>query len=106
MKKGDRVVCIDDSFGWASNIDTGLKKGEIYTIEKVFDGNCPSGINVTVFELGLFDLFCSSRFKKIEPTKHEFTNEVTKRLADLFTERDGCPEIEKPDRVFRTDAEF
>lgn len=83
MKKGDIVVCINDSPGWV----TGTKKlvnGKEYVVLFVHDFNGPLEIRVEHGE----PTWSASRFRKIEP--HSFSNAITKELAKEI-------EVQQPD---------
>lgn len=80
-KIGDKVVCIDDQ-PLASGLDTGLVKGDVYTIINiVFDkGRLPNGIVCDHYAIGLQEVlhpkpkrrggcFGAFRFRPVHPRK-------------------------------------
>jgi hypothetical protein len=60
MKKGDKVICIDDS------CVNHIKKGKIYTINKVTLNGAYVGL------IGKFTSYRSERFELVEETTEEY----------------------------------
>ena len=103
MKVGDKVVCIK---GAKSRVmDACIVKGDEYVIS----GISPCGEGCLVDYTGLYWLL--NNFRKIQPKG--MSTHASRRLADLFEERDGVPEFHpeeekhlQEEKVFTEDAEF
>lgn len=84
MKEGQKVVCINDEAGWISN-ETGLVKGEIYTVLWT-DGR---NVQVTKYDAA----WDKSRFRPIDT---EWADEILRKIAErewvcvLKPKRDDC----------------
>ena len=109
MKVGDRVVCINAQ----CEIPLRLIKNHIYTISEIIevDEGCKA---VQVKELPdwhSFDYtkmieylgYSITRFRKIEPN---FTNALTRKLAEDFIEEDSKVIETERERVLTLNAEF
>lgn len=81
MKKGDKLVCIDDS-KW---VIPGPKKGEIVTLKRWCACGRPNcGNHIVLVEQPDNFSFEASRFRKLEPKKP--TNALIKKLAQKAKE--------------------
>lgn len=111
MRVGDKVVCIDAVWnnlkdGSASVRNHHPKKYKVYTVEsKIIE----RGYDFLIFkEIPYFDKwgdresYYINQFRKVEPN---FSNAITKELADDFIEQDGKRELEI-ERIFNLNAEF
>jgi hypothetical protein len=95
MKKGDRVTLKHRTTSNERNecIKNGAKVpvyGEIYTITGTDIGPRTGKLVLGFRELDPIPGYLAEKFRKVTP--HTFKNALTSRLADLFEERDGCPE--------------
>lgn len=70
FRVGQKVVCIDDSSGWASKQKL-LTKNETYTIEYV------NKVNGDIKVYGIYGEWNNSRFR---PLDYDFVEEVIKQV--------------------------
>lgn len=79
MRKGNEVVCIDDSLPWMLKSNHRLKKDKIYEI--LDTSHSPNGrLNLLVND-GSEGFWDASRFKKVTPKRRG--NSVTRKLCKI-----------------------
>lgn len=90
FKVGDRVVCVDDSPGYANRDPHGLVAGRVYTVS--FVGTIHPGIDVLEAPAYIcereVDLYHIRRFRKVQD--QSITSELVEQFKEGYVEE--CPE--------------
>lgn len=103
FKKGDEVLCIDDSdLLWKD-----LEAGKHYTISRVdYDNYADAKTGKQIVVLFLVEVDKSQPFNSARFIKPN-TDSLSKQLAEEFIEQDAQQkEIDVPERVFSTTEDF
>lgn len=98
MKVGDRVVCIKKG-AWSGIPSNDPKYGDECII--IYVGDILGTVYLKL--KGYNDKYSITRFRKIEPN---FTNALTRKLAEDFIEEDSKVIETERERVLNLNAEF